>query len=111
MLPGHEAMPKGSWTAGAVGPDDGGPTGGATMVIFGARARRRAGRAALLGAFVVMATGCQYFPAYVRHTNASPTTVPWWCTSERAADLSPADCKALSLQIDVALEVAQSHPH
>lgn len=71
---------------------------------------RTARFAAVMTALVVLTAGCLFFPAAVRNASFQPQPVPWWCTSESGTDLSVEDCKALSVELDVALEVAHTYP-
>lgn len=66
--------------------------------------------AALAASLTFAASGCMFFPAAVRNADFQPQPVPWWCSSDAGGDLSSADCKSLSLQLDLALEVAHTHP-
>ncbi len=60
-------------------------------------------------AVAMLATSCLYFPAAVRHIDASGgTDVPWWC--EGPPDLTPEECRVFSAQMDLALAFAEQYP-
>ncbi|GIU87080.1 MAG: hypothetical protein KatS3mg009_1595 [Acidimicrobiia bacterium] len=68
-------------------------------------------RTAALAAVVALgASGCMFFPAAVRNAGFQPQPVPWWCDSDTGTALTPAECQSLSLQLDLALDVAHAHP-
>jgi 5'-nucleotidase len=71
---------------------------------------RAARTIALVAGLAMLLSGCLYYPAAVRNTRFQPQPVPWWCTSDTGDDLGTADCEALSVQLDVALDVAHAHP-
>jgi 5'-nucleotidase len=76
----------------------------------GKRMRGITRTAALVVGLAALTSGCMFFPAAVRNAAFQPQPVPWWCTSDAGADLGAADCQALSLQLDVALESAHANP-
>lgn len=83
-----------------------------------ARRRDRAGRTgrllsigALAASIAVLASGCLFLPYASRNAAVQPQPRPWWCTSDVGSDLSLDDCRALSAQLDLALNAANSHGH
>ncbi|HRW37748.1 MAG: 5'/3'-nucleotidase SurE [Acidimicrobiales bacterium] len=75
------------------------------------RATARLATVALAGALALLCSSCLYFPAFRQLQKGSPGAVPWWCAAnESGAALTPAECDAFSIQIDVIAESAAATP-